>query len=67
MVIRIHDATIVKKGRIDRKTNREIQKTCVVVCCSKFIKGVDKVDQYLNFYSILRKTVKCSKKWYCIC
>ena len=26
------------------------------------MKGVDRADQYLCYYSILRKTVKCSKK-----
>jgi hypothetical protein len=63
----IHDATIVNKGRKDRKTNMEIKNPYAVVQYNKFIKGVDKADQYLNFYSVLRKTVKWSKKWYCIC
>jgi hypothetical protein len=31
MISRIHDATVVKKGRKDRKTNREIRETCTVV------------------------------------
>ena len=29
---------------------------------NKFMKGVDRADQYLSYYSILRKTVKWSKK-----
>jgi hypothetical protein len=63
----IHDATIVNKGRKDRKTNMEIMKPYAVGQYNKFIKGVDRADQYLNFYSVLRKTVKWLKKWYCIC
>jgi hypothetical protein len=62
MISRIHDATIVNKRRKDRKRNREIKKPCAVVWCSKFIKGVDRADQYLSFYSFLRRTVKWSKK-----
>jgi hypothetical protein len=58
----IHDVTTVNKGRNDRKTNMERKKPYAVVQCSKFIKGVDRADQYLNFYSVLRKTVKWSKK-----
>jgi hypothetical protein len=27
-----------------------------------FMKGVDRADQYLAYYSLLRKTVKCTKK-----
>jgi hypothetical protein len=45
----IHDATIVNKGTKDRKTNLEIKKPCAVVQCSKFIKGIERADQYLNF------------------
>jgi len=63
----IHDATIVNEGRKDRKTNMEIKKPYAVSQYNKFIKGIDRADQYLSFYSVLRKTVKWSKKWYCIC
>jgi len=34
----IHDATLVKKGRKDRKTNMEIKKPYPVVQYNKFIK-----------------------------
>jgi nucleoside diphosphate kinase len=57
-----NDATIVNKGRKDRKTNMEIKKPYAVCQYNKFIKGVDRAEQYLSFYSVLRKTVKCSKK-----
>jgi hypothetical protein len=57
----IHDATIVDKGRKDRKTNMEIKKP-YIVHYNKFMKGVDRADQNLSYYSVLRKTVKWSKK-----
>ena len=40
----------------------EIKKPYVVVHYNKFMKGVDRADQYLSFYSVLRKTVKWSEK-----
>ena len=46
----------------DRKTNMEIKKPYAVGQYNKFIKGVDRADQYLNYYSVLKKTVKWSKK-----
>jgi len=62
MICTIHDATIVNKGRKDRKTNMEIKKPYAVVQHNKFIKGVDRADQYFSFYSVLRKTIKWSIK-----
>jgi len=44
MIGMIHDATIVNKGRKDRKTNMEIKKPCAVVLYNKFIKDVDRAD-----------------------
>jgi hypothetical protein len=67
MVSTIHDATIVNKGRKDRKTNMEIKEPYAVVQYNKFIKGVHRADQYLIFSPVLRKTVKWLKKWYCTC
>jgi len=67
MISTIHDATIVNTERKDRKTNMEIKKPYAVVQYNKFMKGLDRADQYLSCYSVLRKTVKWSKKWYCIC
>jgi len=58
----IHDATIVNEGRKDRKTNMEIKKLYVVGQFNKFIKGIDRANQYPSFHSLLRKTVKWSKK-----
>ena len=39
----------------------EIKKPYAVVQYHKFIKGVDRADQYLIYYSVLKKTVKWSK------
>jgi hypothetical protein len=62
MISTIHDATIVNKGRKDRKTNVEIKKPYAVVQYNKFIKDVQRADQYLTYYSVLKKNVKWSKK-----
>ena len=62
MVSTIHEATIVNTGWKDRKTNMEIQKPYAVVQFNKFLKGADRADQYLSYYSVLRKTVKWLKK-----
>jgi len=58
MISSIHDATVVNKGKKDRKTNMEIKKPYAVVEYNKFIKGLDRADQYLTYYSVLKKTVK---------
>jgi hypothetical protein len=50
----IHEATIVNTGWKDRK----IKKPYAVVQYNKFMKGVDRADQHLSFYSVLRNTVK---------
>jgi len=62
MIRTIHEATIVNIGRKDRKTNMEIKKPYAVVEYNEFMKGVDRADQYPSYYSVLRKTVKWSKK-----
>ena len=58
----IHGATIVNTGRKDRQKRMEIMKPNAVIQYSKFMKGVDRADQYLSYYAVLRKTVKWSKK-----
>jgi hypothetical protein len=58
MISMIYEATIVNTRQKDRKTNTEIKKASAVVQYSKFMKGVDRADQYLSFYSVLRNTVK---------
>jgi hypothetical protein len=61
MISKIHDARTVNKGRKDRKTNMEIKNPYTAVQYSKFKKGVDRADQYLSFYSVLRKTKMVEK------
>jgi hypothetical protein len=40
----------------------EIKKPYAIVQYNKFMKGLDTADQYLSYFSILRKSVKWSKK-----
>jgi hypothetical protein len=40
----------------------EIKKPHTVVQYNKLIKDVDRADQYISYYSVLKKTVKWSKK-----
>ena len=62
MITTIHDVTTVNKGRKERNTNVEIKKPYAVVQYNKFVKGIDRADQYLTYYSVPKKTVKWSKK-----
>jgi len=62
MISTIHDATVISTGRKDRKTNMEIKKPYAVIQYNKFMKGVDRADEYLSYYSVLRKCVNWSKK-----
>jgi hypothetical protein len=62
MISTIHEATIVNTRRKDRRTNMEIKKPYAVVQYGKFMKGVDRANQYLSYYSVLRNTVKRSIK-----
>jgi hypothetical protein len=62
MISTIHDSKHVNTGKIDRKTSEEKNKPNCIVQYNKFMKGVDLADQYLSYYSIVRKTVKWSKK-----
>jgi len=58
----IHDTTIVNTGMKEKKTNIEIKKAYAVVQCNKFMKGIDRGDQYLSYYSFLKKSVKWWEK-----
>src|SRR5215469_8204341 len=62
MISTIHDSAGVNTERKDRKTNMEIKKHYAVVQYNKFMNVVGGADQYLSYYSVLRKTVKWSKK-----
>jgi hypothetical protein len=57
MISTLHDSEHVHTGKKDQKTNEEISKpNCVVQY--NHMKGTDREDQYLSYYSIVRKTVK---------
>jgi len=62
MISTIHEESTVNTGRKDRKTNVEIKKPYAFVQYNKFMKGVDRADQYRSYYSVLRKTLKWLKK-----
>jgi hypothetical protein len=61
MISTIHEVTIINTGRKDRKTNMEIKKPYAVFQYNKYMKGIDRVQQCLSYYSFLWKTVKWSK------
>jgi hypothetical protein len=54
----IPDASIVNTGKKDRRTDLEIKKPYAVFKYNTFMKGIDRADKYLSYYSVLRKTVK---------
>jgi len=58
----IRDATVVSTGRKDRKINMEIKTPYAVIQYNKFMKGVDRLEQDLSYYSVVRKYVKWSIK-----
>jgi hypothetical protein len=58
MISTIHDSIHVNTGKADRKTSEEINKPNCIVQYNKYMKGVDCADQYLRYYSFVRKMVK---------
>ena len=62
MISTIHESTIVNKGKKDRKINVEIKKPMMLYSTINAYRAVDRADQYLTYYSVLKKTVKWSKK-----
>lgn len=62
MISTIHNATLINTQRTCRKTNCTIKKPESVLDYNKYMKGVDRADQYLSYYPIYRKSIKWSKK-----
>src|SRR5215469_13599735 len=58
MISTIHDSTMVDVPW----RNEVLKKPICIFQYNIFMKGVDRADQYLSFYSLLRKTVKWPKK-----
>jgi len=62
MISTIHSAEMKESQNIDWKTRNKIIKPTSVIEYNKHMKGVDRADQYLSYYSILRKTTKWTKR-----
>jgi hypothetical protein len=62
MISTIHSANMINSGKICRKTKKIIHKPCAVIDYNKYMKDVDRADQYLSYYSIFRKTKKWTKR-----
>jgi hypothetical protein len=58
MISTTHDSIHVSTGETDRKPSEEIDKPNCIVQYNKYMKVLDCADQYLSYYSIVRKTVK---------
>jgi len=64
MLSTIHDASIVDTGKVDKTTDQPISKPKVILDYNMYMGGVDKLDQMLETYLSLRKTVKWYKKFF---
>lgn len=62
MITTIHPATIVESHNVDWNTKEKIWKPICVIDYNKYMKGVDRADQYLSYYSIVRRTKKWTKR-----
>ncbi|KAI4476907.1 hypothetical protein M0802_014805 [Mischocyttarus mexicanus] len=58
MISTIHSAQIMESGSVNKKSHISIQKPESIISY-KYMKRVDRAEQYLSYYSIFRKT----KKW----
>jgi hypothetical protein len=62
MISTIHNSEIVDTTKTDWKTGLLVRKPICIVDYNKYMKGVDRADQYLSYYPIYRKTKKWTKK-----
>lgn len=58
MISTIHSAQLTESGSRSRKANALTQKPTSIIDYNQYMKGVDRADQYLFYYSIFRKTKK---------
>ena len=58
MVSTLHQATIERQ---ESKGGGSVKKPSCILEYNKYMKGVDRADQYLSYYSVLRKTMKWGK------
>jgi hypothetical protein len=65
MISNIENAKVISIGKKDRRMGEDVKKPhCTVQY--KFLKEVNRTDEYFRYYNILKKTVKCQRRWYCI-
>lgn len=62
MISTIHSATMVESENMDWATKEKIWKPISIIDYNKFMKGVDRADQYLSYFSIVRRTKKWTKR-----
>lgn len=62
MVSTIHTGELTNTKKVHWKTKQEIIKPQSVIDYNKYMMGVDLADQFLSYFSIMRKTVKWTKK-----
>jgi hypothetical protein len=62
MITTIHDASMSNARKINNITGLVVKKPNCIVKYNDCMKGVDRADMYLAYYTILRKTMKWSKK-----
>lgn len=62
LISSIHSAEMKESNNVDRVKRQKIIKPNALIDYNKYMKGVDRADQYLSYYSILRKTVKWTKR-----
>lgn len=60
MISSIHTANLIETT--NPRTKQTVKKPTCIVEYNKYMKGVDRADQYLSYYSILLKTKKWTKK-----
>lgn len=58
----IHSAEMKESSNVDRTKRQKIIKPNALIDYNKYMKGVDRTDQYLSYYSILRKIVNWTKR-----
>lgn len=61
LISSIHSAEMRESQNIDRRTRQKIIKPNALIDYNRYMKGVDRADQYL-YYSILCKTAKWTKR-----
>lgn len=62
MISTIHSAQLMESRNRNKRSDGPIQKPDLIVNYNKYMKAVDRADQYLSYYSIFRKTKKWTKR-----